>query len=162
MQNLTRKTIKGAGIFYRCYYTGDDEELIDSAIKIFSSENSRMFVCTEEEDFNSNLGEALKDNNLVFIVGDEDFVEYAKRLIVDFVDANYCPKKGEFKGCKGRVKACRFFLFIFGNRTIILLPEQPRILSEILKKFIIPFIIKEYIVKRRFKGRYNFKIKMRK
>ncbi|MDR0404346.1 MAG: hypothetical protein LBH37_00845 [Oscillospiraceae bacterium] len=143
MKNL----FKGSIIFYRSYYTGDDEEILNSAIKRFSGACVGGSICVDEENLNLDICRLLDKSDILFIVGNHDYNGCVKQSVINSV-CKKGDKREKFKFCEEQIEDREFCLFVFKNCIIFLLPEEPKILSKALSRFTTVSVIREYLIKR--------------
>jgi hypothetical protein len=132
---LNIKKIRISLIFYQCYYTGEDEEIILFSSKEFLSQPLKVFVAVNTHDLKIAFEKSFKKNDIIFIVGpkykviNKTLKEFDKKnLFINFHFKNNCDKN--------------IYFVITNECTIFFLPENPENLKSIINFNIIPFLKK--------------------
>lgn len=123
-----------------------------------SDENLRVFVAIKEDDLEFALDKSFKENNVTFIVRCRDYqqAKNSDKIINDWIKSS--QRDFNFKLIKSKEGKYEVCLSMFEDHTIFILPEEPEFLSRALSSVVIGFVLREYLVKRRFVSKCRFKL----
>jgi hypothetical protein len=170
--------MKSTVIFYLCHYTGDDEAILNRAMKHLNMDEPEFFAAINEEDLSFALTEIKKKSDIIFLIGDigksnETPPEKSTNVNVnqsklkyispdDIIKAllngdNITKDRAQIRITPGEKKS---YLIENGHKISFILPDEPNLLYQTLKYNVLPYLAKKYeITNNKLKLKKFFKYK---